>query len=107
MMMLLRSTSRNSGAFTAEVKLTKVGWSGQKCGVKVSTSFGGLNAVLIIQYAGNAITIVNRMPTALAIEVPAMRRRERCRGRSCGMMVPRVARAARAGGGTSMVAISR
>src|SRR5690606_31936510 len=71
MMRLFTSTSRKSGARSAETKFAKVGFSGTKCGVNVRISFGGLNAVLIIQYAGNAITIVKSTPTALATTEPA------------------------------------
>src|SRR5690606_36429090 len=75
MMRLFTSTSRKSGARSAETKFANVGFSGRKCGVNVRISFGGLNAVLIIQYAGKAITIVKSTPTAFATTEPTRLRR--------------------------------
>src|SRR4029450_1377618 len=73
MIRLFHITWVNSGALSAEVKLSKVGCSGRNLGVNVSTSFGGLNAVLIIQYAGNAMMMAKTTPTVLATQVPMRR----------------------------------
>ena len=65
--------------------------------MKMRTSFGGLNAVLIIQYAGKPITSVKSTPTVLAMTVPIrpLRRppsssagaRRRLEGRRSSMLV--------------------
>src|SRR5438270_14098280 len=65
MIRLFFRSVRKLSAWIAEVKLLKVGWCGQKYGVNVRISLAGLNAVLIIQYTGNAIARAKATPTRL------------------------------------------
>ncbi len=81
MIRLLTITSMKSSARSADLKLASVGFSGKNRGVNLSTSFGGLNAVLTIQYAGKAMMTAKMSPTPLAIHVPT--RRLRLAGRDC------------------------
>src|SRR2546421_3015242 len=66
MIRLFFRSVRKFWACTADVKLPNVGWCGQKYGVNERISFGGLKAVLIIQYTGNAMASANTSPTALS-----------------------------------------